>query len=91
METRIEARAASNRCFSASVSSAMKLVTTTRGSWSTTVPSAIPSVKLTPLNMRGRLRSISDPGLIRLSKSLVAIISARIVAVVSMASVSSSP
>ena len=69
----------------------MKLVTTTRGSCSTTLPSAMPSVKLVPSKMRGRRRSMSWPGLIRLSKSEVAIISARIVAVVSIASVSSSP
>ncbi len=91
IETRMVRMASSSRCSSASMSSAMKLVTTTRGSCSTTWPSAMPSVKLAPWNMRGRLRSISEPGLMRLSNSDVATISARIVAVVSSASVSSSP
>ena len=45
--------------FPASVSSAMKLVTTTRGSCSTTCPSAMPSVKLAPMKVRGRRRSMS--------------------------------
>ena len=91
IDSRMVSSAAASRRSSCSVSSAMKFSTTTRGSCSTTWPSAMPSVKPVPLKLRGRLRSMSWPGLMRLSKSEVATISASIVAVVSIASISSSP
>ena len=79
------------RCFNSfGTSSAMKLVTTTRGSCSTTWPSAMPSLKRRPLRCSERRAAGSAPGSASAESSPEAIISASTIAVVCSASTSSS-
>ena len=69
----------------------MKLVITTRGSCSTTWPSAIPSVSAAPVSCSGRRAAGSGaPGRASADSSPEAIISASTMAVVCSASSSSS-
>ena len=75
---------------SVSVSSLKRLVTTMRGSCSTTWPSPMPSLSGRPVKLTGRDRSSSSPGRVSRARSPVAIISAITMAVVSSASTSSS-
>jgi len=82
--------AASSRFSSRCTSSAMKLVMTTRGSCSTTWPSAMPSDSGMPLACSVRRTAGSEPGLASADNSPEAIISASTIAVVCSASSSSS-
>ena len=82
--------AASRRFNSFGTSSAMKLVMTTRGSCSTTWPSAMPSLSAMPVSCSGRRAAGSAPGLAIADNSPEAIISASTIAVVCSASSSSS-
>ena len=68
----------------------MKLVTTTRGSCSTTWPSAMPSLSAAPLRCTERRAAGSAPGGASADSSPEAIISASTMAVVCSASTSSS-
>ena len=85
-----EPSACSSRRSSSSLSSLNRLVTTMRGSCSTTWPSPTPSLSDRPVKLAGRRRSSSRPGRVSRASSPAAIISASTMAAVSSASTSSS-